>query len=400
MGTSLPCWGEDAANWSQWRGPSRDGSVAGPDWPDSLAGKTSLAWEKTHEPSYSGPVATGDLVFTTETISKQTERVTAYSLASGEVKWTREWPGAMAVPFFAASNGDWIRATPIASEDHLVILGMRDVLVSLDPQTGEQQWRIDFPEQLKTPLQPFGSVCSPLIDGDSVYVQAGAALTKVALADGHVMWQTLKGSGDMMSGGAFSSPVVATLAGQKQIVVQTRDELCGVHPESGEVLWREKIEAFRGMNILTPLVIGDRIFTAAHSGKSQLFEIRHDASGDWIADELWSQKTQGYMSSPIVVEDYLYLHQKNQRIVCLSLADGSVRWTSEPYGKYWSMIHHDGKILALDETGDLLLVRANPEKFEVLDSMKVADNAWAHLALHQGKLIVRDLNALKVYDWK
>ncbi len=391
---------EDASQWSQWRGPQRDGGLPGQQWPDSLKGAGVAVWEKSHQPSYSGPILVGDLVFTTETVDKQTEHVTAYSLSTGELAWTREWPGSMAVPFFAAANGDWIRSTPVCNSEHLIVLGMRDVLVSLDPKTGEEQWRFDFPEKLKSPLQPFGSVCSPLIEGDAVYVQAGAGLMKLSLADGSVIWNSLEGSSDMMSAGAFSSPIVATIAGEKQLIVQTREELCGVSLDSGEVLWREEIEAFRGMNILTPLVIGDRIFTAAHSGKSQLFEIARDASGAWSVSEVWNQKTQGYMSSPVVIGDYIYLHQKSQRFSCLSLEDGSIQWTSEPYGKYWSMIHNGDKILALDETGDLLLIRANPEKLEILDSMKVADNAWAHLALHQGKLIVRDLNALKVFDWK
>jgi outer membrane protein assembly factor BamB len=390
---------EESAQWSQWRGPQRDGALAGQSWPDSLKGAVSV-WEKTHQPSYSGPVLVGDIVFTTETIDKQNERVTAYSLASGELIWTREWPGSMAVPFFAAANGDWIRSTPVCNDKHLIVLGMRDVLVSLDPKTGEEQWRFDFPEKLKSPLQPFGSVCSPLIEGDAVYVQAGVGLVKLSLTDGSLVWKSLDGSSDMMSGGAFSSPIVAEIAGEKQLIVQTREELCGVSLDSGEVLWREEIEAFRGMNILTPLVIGNRVFTAAHSGKSQLFEISRDANGAWNVNEVWNQKSQGYMSSPVVVGDHIYLHQKSQRFSCLSVDDGSIRWTSEPYGKYWSMIHNGDKILALDETGDLLLIRANPERLEILDTIKAAENAWSHIALHQGKLIIRDLSALKVFDWK
>ena len=82
------------------------------DEPPSRKPLPTKSWEKPHSPSYSGPVVSGDTVFTTETIVKKTERVTAYKFASGEVVWTAEWEGAMAVPFFAASNGDWIRSTP------------------------------------------------------------------------------------------------------------------------------------------------------------------------------------------------------------------------------------------------------------------------------------------------
>lgn len=69
----------------------------------------------------------------------------------------------------------------------------------------------------------------------------------------------------MTSTGALSSPVLVTIAGAQQLVVQTRYELCGVSPDDDTVLWKQPIEAFRGMNILTPLVIGDSVFTAAAS---------------------------------------------------------------------------------------------------------------------------------------
>ena len=71
-----------------------------------------------------------------------------------------------------------------------------------------------------------------------------------------------------MSGGAFSSPIVATLEGQKQLVVQTRQELAGVDMASGKVLWKQAVPAFRGMNILTPTVVDNKVFTSSYNNKS------------------------------------------------------------------------------------------------------------------------------------
>lgn len=402
------CWfaivsqvgGAEPVSWNQWRGPFRDSQLPGAVWPESLQGHLELVWEQTHGPSYSGPVVQGDLVFTTETIDRKTERVTAYRLASGEVVWTAEWPGSMTVPFFAAANGDWIRSTPACTESHLLVLGMRDVLVCLDPKTGSERWRIDFPNQMGMPMPSFGAVCSPLIDGRAVYLQTGGAVVKLSLDDGQLIWKTLENGEGMMNSGAFSSPTIATLAGQRQLVVQTRTDLCGVDLETGNPLWQEPIEAFRGMNILTPLVIGDRIFTSAHSGKAQLLEISQAAADDWRVQELWSQKTQAYMSSPVVIDDSIYLHLKNQRFSALSVDDGSIRWTSSPYGKYWSMISNGKQILTLDSSGELLLVNANDDALEVVDRIKVADDAWAHLAVQDDLVIIRDLKALKVYRWR
>ncbi|TWU19117.1 PQQ-binding-like beta-propeller repeat protein [Allorhodopirellula heiligendammensis] len=386
------------ADWSQWRGANRDGLIDAANWPQRLAGKLTEVWHQEFAPSYSGAVVADGLVFTTETVDKSIERVSALDLATGEIAWARQWPGAMSVPFFAAANGDWIRSTPIAVRGSLIVLGMRDVLVRMDARTGNDVWRIDFPEQFKTPLQPFGAACSPLIYEDAVFVQLGGGLTKVDFATGKVMWQVLGGGSDMTSTGAFSSPVVATIAGVPQLLVQTRFELCGVSPEDGTVLWRQPIEAFRGMNILTPLVIGDAVFTAAHSGASQLFDISHDG-GRWTVTERWRQKTQGYMSSPVVLGDDIYLHLKNERAACLAVSDGTIHWTSRPVGKYWSMIHNHHQILALAENGVLRLIEGTPTEFLVIDEAKVAENSWAHLAVQDDLVIVRSLDRLSVYRW-
>lgn len=405
--TGSRCWSVEPA-WGQWRGPLRDGHATGGDWPAALGDRLNLVWEVELGPSYSGPVTSGDLVFTTETVDKQYERVTAYQLASGQLAWEAKWEGAMAVPFFAAANGDWIRATPACDGNHLIVAGMRDVLVCMDAPTGKEKWRVDFAKQFSNPLQAFGCVCSPLIDGEAVYIQVGGGTTKLSLADGAVIWQTLKGGDSMMTGGAFSSPVIATIAGQRQLVVATRERLAGVSLDDGRELWSEAIESFRGMNILTPVVIGDRLFSSAHSGRSRMFQVGISDGSVPRVDEVWENKAQAYMSTPVVVGDHLYMHQKNQRVVCLSLTDGSERWTTEPFGKYWSMVANatSGSILALDADGELRLVAADPSEFRVLGQTKVADDSWAHLAVQPAAdsggfwVLVRALDRLRVYRWQ
>jgi outer membrane protein assembly factor BamB len=105
------------------------------------------------------------------------------------------------------------------------------------------------------------------------------------------------------------------------------------------------------------------------------------------------------MSSPVVIGGHLYLHLKNQRFCCLNASTGEECWRTEPFGKYWSLVTDGERILALDQRGELLLIRANPEQFELLDRRKVAEDSWAHVALGNGRVYVRDLNALMVFDW-
>ena len=102
-----------AGVWRQWRGPARNGHCPGDWWPDRLTeDRVTQLWRVELGPSYSGPVVDEDTVYTTETVDKRDEVVTAYDRETGERKWRTSWAGAMKVPFFAAKNGSWIRSTP------------------------------------------------------------------------------------------------------------------------------------------------------------------------------------------------------------------------------------------------------------------------------------------------
>lgn len=389
-----------APSWPQWRGPNRDGQVGGAAWPDRLS-RDSLTqfWRVPLGPSYSGPVVSEDLVFTTETKNKETEVVYAFDRKTGKERWRAEWKGALTVPFFARSNGSWIRSTPAYDGERLYVAGMRDVLVCLHARTGKEEWRCDFVNELKTPLPDFGFVCSPLVDGDAVYVQAGASVAKLNKKTGKIIWRTLKDKGGML-GSAFSSPIIATLAGKRQLVVQNREKLAGIDLASGAVLWSQVVPSFRGMNIVTPLVAGDSIFTSSYQNKAWLYKISAGKDG-YSVSETWASKAQGYMSSPVRIDGHAYLHLQNQRLTCIDLKTGERTWTSGPFGKYCSLVAQGDRILALDQRGILLYIKAASTKFELIDSLTISDEeTWAHLAVSGNELFIRELNALAVYRWK
>ncbi|HMP78210.1 MAG TPA: PQQ-like beta-propeller repeat protein [Pirellulaceae bacterium] len=389
--------------WNQWRGPQRTGLVDSEvlSSRDDLHGLIQSYRQELGE-SYSGPIVTRDRIYTTETHAKSEEIVRAVDRESGETAWQAQWPGALTVPFFARANGDWIRCTPIFDDGRLYVGGMRDVLVCLNASSGHELWRIDFVNQYGSRLPDFGFVSSPLIDGQALFVQAGAAVFKIDKFSGKVLWKGIENQGDMMTGGAFSSPIIDTLCGVRQLIVQTREELVGVDLENGSALWRQPVPHFRGMNILTPVVRGNQVFTSSYNHGSFLFEIERDeASGLWSVKTVWNNKVQGYMSSPVVIDGHIYLHLQNQRFTCLKWETGEERWRTSPFGKYWSMVAAGDRMLALDERGELLLIRANPEKFELLDRKKIADEStWAHLALYDDQVIIRELKALSVFRWQ
>lgn len=392
---------DEPAPWPQWRGPHRTGQVEATPWPDTLEGEhLQQLWRVELGASYSGPIVAADRVFVTETRAAQTEHVQAFDRKTGKPLWEAAWPGAITVPFFAKANGDWIRGTPAVDKDALYVAGIRDVVVCLDTTTGKERWRADLMAHFKSPVPAFGFVASPLVLGDHVYVQAGSGFVKLDKRTGAVVWRTLEDGGGMY-GSAFSSPIPATINGVPQILVQTRRMLAGVDAESGKVFWSQPVQAERGMNILTPTVIGNRVFTSSYGGGSVLFEIGEATASEAArVREVWKSKPQAYMSSPIVIGNHIYLHLRNQRFTCLDVETGKETWTTPPYGKYWSMVANGSKILALDERGELLLINATPEKFTLLSTRKVSENSWAHVAVAGDEIYVRELKGLAVYRWK
>ena len=108
------------------------------------------------------------------------------------------------------------------------------------------------------------------------------------------------------------------------------------------------------------------------------------------------------MSTPVVIDGVAYTQLKSQRVMAIEVATGRELWTSDKsFGKYWSLVARGDRILALDQRGQLFLLRANREKFDLLDQRKLSDEeTWAHLAVTDDGIMVRGLKALSAYRWQ
>lgn len=393
----------DAPVWNQWRGPQRDGTVRADEkkWPGELKAENfKKTWTVSDlGPSYSGPIIGTEIIYTTETVEKKTETVRAFDRKSGKELWKAEWTGSLEVPFFAAKNGSWIRSTPAIDGDRLYVAGIRDLLVCLDAKTGKEIWKFDFVAEFKSEAPTFGCVSSPLVDETGVYIQAGGCVAKLDKKSGKNIWTSLKDGGGM-NGSAFSCPVIGELAGKKQVIVQSRIRLAGLDPLDGKELWKRDIATFRGMNILTPLTIGDTVFTSTYGGTTQGFKVQASTAGFRTVDG-WSFKYEGYMSTPVVVEGYAYFLGKDQKAICVNVKTGKESWRSDKrFGQYWSLVAQGDKILALDQKGILYLLKADPKELTILDELAVSKNeTWAHLAVAGDQVAVRDLFGLTLYNW-
>lgn len=389
------------ATWLQWRGPTRDGMIRDDGWPKALQGDAlTLIWRVELGDGYSSPIVDSNRVFTFETRGRSQEVVRALDRNTGKQLWTATWRAGMNVPFFAASNGSWVRSTPACDGNSLYLGGMRDLLVCLDTADGKEKWQVDFGKRYGTPLPSFGLVSSPLVVEDGLYIQAGGSFVKLDKESGKTIWRTLEDGGGMY-GSAFSSPMLGTLCQRPQVLVQTRTLLAGVEPKTGQVLWKQAVEAFRGMNILNPTVFGDTIFTSSYGGGTILLGLDRQEEA-FSVRTVWKTRSEGYMSTPVVIGGKAYLYRRDRSFSCVDIASGRELWvTQDKFGQYWSLVSNGALILALDQKGELLLIRANPEKFDLLDRRRVSTaQTWAHLVVCGKEVFVREQRAIAAYRWR
>jgi outer membrane protein assembly factor BamB len=399
LALALPGFAADRPIWPQWRGPNRDGSSPGSPFPDKLDSLKQI-WRVELGPSYSGPIVLADRVIVTETADAKTEAVRALDRDTGKELWKVQWPGGQDVISEAKPRGEAIRATPASDGKMVIVGGMHDFLICLDVADGKERWRIDFVSEYKARQPDMGMASSPQIDGDSVYTLAAAGVVRVNAKTGKVDWRTLTDD-PKLEGGATASVMVAQVAGRKTVVALNRKTLTLLDPESGKILWKQTVPAYRSTTTATPVLLGDAgIFVTMVGGRSMRFDAAAD--GDKAsAKRTWDASPVSYMSTPVLVGDHLYAHLYTQRIACLEAKTGRVKWTSDQgFGEYWSMATRGEQILALDQKGELYILAANPKKFEIIDQRKVGEaETWAHLAVCGDEVYVRDMKGITAYRW-
>jgi outer membrane protein assembly factor BamB len=154
------------------------------------------------------------------------------------------------------------------------------------------------------------------------------------------------------------------------------------------------------MNILTPTVHDGGLFTSTYGGETALFQVAGEKAAFNVSKK-WALKLQGYMTSPVILDGMAIELTRDQRLAAVDLANGAKLWEiKDKFGKYWSMVTDGKKVLALDQKGELLLFQPSRSDWNLIDRVKVSDaESWAHLAVTNGTIWVRDLNGLTAWKW-
>ena len=384
-----------AQDWSQWRGPQRNGLVPASHtpkaWPESL----QRVWRVETGEGYASPLVAGGRVFV-HARQDPDEVVTAVDYATGKVLWQQKYPAPFTKNQYAVKMAKGPNATPLVAENRLFTLGVTGVLNAWDTKSGKQLWTKDFSKSVDTSKMFCGTAASPLLFNGALVIQVGSdihggQIMALDPATGASRWEW-RGIGP-----GYASPVIIDVAGEQQIVAMTNGSMVGLSPKGTE-LWVVPFPDEWHENIVTPTWTGSHLIISGPRQGTHAFTLAQTA-GKWQATEAWKNADVAmYMSSPVFGDGLIYgLSEKRKgQFVALDAKTGAVRWmTDGKEGEHASVMLTPGNVVYLTNNADLIIARRGTDKFEVEKKYDVAESAtWASPVFLGTDLLVRDASGL------
>jgi outer membrane protein assembly factor BamB len=375
--------------WTSFRGPNHDGIYSETpvltSWP--AEGLTRL-WKQPIGLGYASFAVGGGKAFTIEQ-RRDKEVVAAYNVKSGHELWTASWPAF----FQEMMGGDGPRATPAFDDGRVYALGATGEFRCLDAETGKTIWSRNILTDNQAANLIWGMSGSPLIVDDKVIVQPGGAAGKsVAAYDkltGKPVWTSLD---DKQS---YTSPMVGTLAGVRQIVVVSATRVVGLSIADGALLWQYPWHTDPETNTAEPVFIGDNRFflSAGYSHGGMVLDVTRNGDGFSVKQVWQNTKMKTRFNTAVYYQGFLYGLDEGI-LACIDATTGDLKWKGGRYG-YGQLLLASGYLIVLTEQGELVLVKASPEKLEEVSRFEAIDGkTWNYPAIDDGVLLVR--NALEM----
>lgn len=392
-----------AADWPQWLGPDRDGvsseSVAA--WTDA----PKVLWRANVGEGHSSPiVADGRVYLHTRVKDKDEESVEAFDAVNGESKWQKTYPRGS----FSSVFGLGPRATPAYSDGKLVTLGVTGLASVWDAKSGEKVWQKDILKDFEASNLFFGVSASPLIDGERVVLMPGgkkATAVALKLADGGVKWEY---AGNEPA--SYASPITLKVGEQRQAVFLTGSGLSAINAEDGKLSWKVPFKDGLNESSTTPIRAGGLLIASTITKGSIGLRLGKKDDKD-TAEQVWAEPALTcYFSTPVPVgKKHLFmvtgkasLTSASSTLRCVDAENGKEIWKQDNVGRYHAALLRlaDGKLLLHGDDGKLRLLAPNVEKYEELCVAKVCGRTWAHPALADGRLYIRDDKELICLEMK
>lgn len=379
------------APWPGFYGPNRDGIYTGPiqtAWPEKGLPEV---WRRPVGGGYASMIVADGKVYTIEQ-RRDEEALAAYSLASGRELWTSRWKAS----FKEAMGGDGPRATPAWDEGRVYALGAEGEFRCVDGRTGAVLWRKNILEDNGTSNLQWGMAASPLVVDNLVVVAPGGPGGRSVVAYDKKTGERVWGALDDKA--AYTAPVLATLGGRRQIVVVTALRAAGLAVEDGTLLWEFPWRTEYDVNSALPIVVDGKrlILTAGYGHGAAMVEIEQQG-GRFSARQAWASQAMKCKFNNAVLHGGVVYGLDEGILVAMDAETGQRKWKGGRYG-YGQLLLAGGHLVVLTETGDVVLVRATPERHEELAKFSALEGkTWNVPALAGGLLLVRNTTDMACY---
>ena len=393
-----------AEDWPQWLGPRRDGSAATKVAP--WKGDLKIVWRQPVGEGHSSPVVVGDSVYLHSRVKDTTEEVlAAFSVKDGKPVWSKTYERGK----FTSLFGNGPRATPSVNDGKVYSYGITGLLTCFDAKSGKQLWQADALKDAKAANLFFGASCSPLVEGDRVLVNAGgtgASLVAYDKNDGKILWKNLDDKA------TYASPIAIGTGANRQVIFLTANGLVSVSPTDGKVFWEVPLKDKLFESSTTPVLAGDMLFGSSITFGGLGLKLEDSPAGP-KATQVWMKpELNCYFSTPVAVgKDHLYIvagakisipgfggkkQPPQTSLHCVEAATGKILWSRPKVGTYHASLAKTGddKLLMIEEAGNLVLLDPNPQEYRELARAKICSKTWAHPAIANNRLYIRDDNEL------
>jgi outer membrane protein assembly factor BamB len=382
-------------DWTQWRGPNRDGVAPAPSDPQAWPTQLNQKWKVEVGLGYATPLVVGNRIYQ---FARKGERevMMAIDAESGKVLWETGHEAKFTMMSATVQHGPGPKATPVFSNGRLFSIGMTGIVTAYDAASGKQLW-----QKPGSALMPMFTThaFSPIVEGGLVIFHLGGhdegAITAFDVNTGDVRW-TWRGDGP-----GYGSPVVAEFGGTRQIVTITQSKLVGVDVATGALLWERPFVSPNFTNSNTPVVAGDLLVVSSNGPPTSAYRVSKKGT-QWVVEMAWENPDVPMrLSDAVLAGDVLFgISTRNSgQYFAVDVKTGKTLWTSEGRQAAHAAIARSGDLFfSMEEDGELVVARNSRTAFEPLRRYKLSDAAtWAQPSYSGNRVFVKDLSTLSLW---